>query len=72
MGRIALLVVVILLVTTVVFVGGSYLVIFWRDTIRRWKLEREADKKKQLKEANQEFIRATEQFEESKVKKDLN
>ena len=70
MGRIALLIVVLLIVTTAVFVGGSYLVIFWRDTLRRWKLEKEADEKRQLREANEEFIKATELFEKSKLESD--
>ncbi len=61
MGRILLLSLVLLVFGIVVFYGGSYLVIFWRDTLRRWKQEKEADRKRQLKEANEEFINATEQ-----------
>ena len=62
MGRILLLSLVLLVFGIVVFYGGSYLVIFWRDTLRRWKQEKEADRKHQLKEANEEFIKATEQI----------
>ncbi len=65
MGRILLLALVLLVFGVVVFYGGSYLFIFWRDMIRRWKLERAADKKRQLKEANEEFIKATEQIHKS-------
>ena len=65
MGRIALLIIVLLFVATVVFVGGSYLVVFWRDTMRKWRLEREADRQKQLKESNEEFIRATEHIKKT-------
>lgn len=62
MGRILLLVLVLLATGALVFYGGSYLVIFWRDTLRRWRLEREADRKRRLKEANEELIKATEQI----------
>jgi len=68
MGRILLLSLVLLVFGIVVFYGGSYLVIFWRDTLRRWKQEKEADRKRQLKEANKEFIKATEQIKLANTK----
>lgn len=54
--------IVVAVIGGAVFVGGSYLVVFWRDTLRRWKLEKQADEKRKLKEANEEFIKATEQL----------
>ena len=68
MGRIALLVILVLVIGTVVVVGGSYLVVFWRDTMRRWRLERNADRRKELRESNEEFIRAAEEFDKIKSK----
>ena len=65
MARILLLSLVLLVFSVVVFYGGSYLVIFWRDTLRRWKLEKKSDKKRELKEANEEFIKATERIKKS-------
>ena len=69
MGRILLLTLVLLIFSVVVFYGGSHLVIFWRDTLRRWRLEKEADKKRRLKEANEEFIKATERINKSNFEK---
>jgi len=68
MGRILLLSLVLLVFGIVVFYGGSYLVIFWRDTLRRWKLEKESDSKRRLKETNEEFIKATDQLSDFKSK----
>ena len=65
MARILLLSLILLVFSVVVFYGGSYLVIFWRDTLRRWKLEKKSDKKRELKEANEEFIKATERIKKS-------
>jgi len=68
MGRILLLALVLLVFSVVIFYGGSYLVIFWRDTLRRWKLEKRADRRRELREANEEFIKATEQINSAKAK----
>lgn len=71
MGRIALLLILVAIIGALVFYGGSYLVIYWRDTLRRWRLEREADEKRKLKEANEEFLKAAEHLNsiEAKVEK---
>jgi len=63
MVRIVILVFLLLLVSTAVFIGGSYLVVFWRDTTRRWKLEKEADRKRQIEAAKQEFIESAKVLE---------
>ena len=56
MGRIVILSLLALVILTIIFVGGSYLVVFWRDTTRRWRIEKAADKQKQIREAKQEFV----------------
>ena len=69
MGRIVVLALLAVVIVTIVFVGGSYLVVFWRDTTRRWKLEKEADKKRQIREAKQEFIESAKALDEIGSKK---
>lgn len=56
MGRIIILVFLLLVVSAAVFIGGSYLVVYWRDTRRRWRLEKADDEKRRIREANAEFI----------------
>ena len=43
----------------------SRLIVFWRNQLWKWKLEKEEHKKKQLKESEQEFIEATKIINES-------
>jgi len=63
MGRIVILLFVLLVVVTALFIGGSYLVVYWRDTTRRWRLEKEKDERKKIREANEEFIATSELLE---------
>lgn len=64
MGRIVVLVLLLLVISTVVFIGGSYLVVYWRDTTRRWRLEKQADRKRQIREAKEEFIESAKAMDE--------
>ncbi len=64
MGRIVILVVLLLLVLTALLIGGSYLVVFWRDTVRRWKLEKEEDRRRQIEEAKKDFIDSAKALED--------
>ena len=71
MGRIVVLALLALVIVTLVVVGGSYLAVFWRDTVRRWKLEKEEDRRKQIKEAKEEFLESAkvlDQFDSEKNK----
>ncbi len=71
MGRILLLSIVLIFAGVVLFIGGSYLVVFWRDTMRRWRLEKHADEKRQIRESTEEFIKATETLEQRSRKPDV-
>jgi len=64
MGRIVILALLAVFLITLVLVGGSYLAVFWRDTARRWKLEKEEDRKRQIREAKQEFIESAKALED--------
>lgn len=64
MGRIVILVILLLLVLTALLIGGSYLVVFWRDTVRRWKLEKEEDRRRQIEAAKKEFIDSAKALED--------
>ncbi|NNE66704.1 MAG: hypothetical protein HKN33_09055 [Pyrinomonadaceae bacterium] len=64
MGRIVVLVLLLLVISTVVFIGGSYLVVYWRDTTRRWRLEKQADRKRQIREAKEEFMESAKAMDE--------
>lgn len=43
----------------------SLLIVFWRDKLREWKLEKEEHERKKLKEAEEEFIKSTKILNES-------
>ncbi|MDH3494860.1 MAG: hypothetical protein OEM82_14995 [Acidobacteriota bacterium] len=64
MGRIVILALLAVVIGTIVVIGGSYLVVFWRDTVRRWKLEKDEDRKRQIREAKQEFIESAKALED--------
>ena len=64
MGRIIIIVFLGLLISGALFIGGSYLVVFWRDTTRRWRLEKEMDRKRQISEAKEEFLESAKVLDE--------
>lgn len=39
----------------IIAVGGSYLVVYWRDTRRRWRIENEQDERRRLQESLQDM-----------------
>ena len=59
MGRLIVIALLGILILRVVVIGGSYLVVFWRDTMRRWRLEKAEDRKRQIREAKEEFLESS-------------
>ncbi len=73
MGRIVVLALLAVVIVTLVIFGGSYLAVFWRDTVRRWRLEKQEDKRRQIREAKEEFLESAkvlDDFKSEKAKKD--
>lgn len=69
MGRIVVLVLLATVVVTLVIFGGSYLAVYWRDTIRRWRLEKQEDKRRQIRAAKEEFLESAKALDEIKSEK---
>jgi hypothetical protein len=65
MLRVAFLLIVLFAVISLGVFLISRLVVFWRNQLWKWKVEKEEFKKKQLKEAEQEFIKATKIMDET-------
>lgn len=65
MLRVAFLLIVLF---AVLALGGfliTRLIVFWRNQLWNWKLEKEEYKKKQLREAERELIDSTRMFDEN-------
>lgn len=65
MIRVAFLLIVLFAVISIGVFLISRLVVYWRNQIWKWKVEKEEYKKRQLKEAEQEFIKSTKIIDES-------
>lgn len=65
MLRVAFLLIVLF---AVIALGGfliTRLIVFWRNQLWNWKLEKEEYKKKQVREAERELIDSTRMFDEN-------
>lgn len=51
MGKIIFFSIFSVFLLVVIFIGGSYLIVYWRDTRRRWRIENEQDKRRQMQES---------------------
>lgn len=69
MGRIVVLALLALVIVTLVVFGGSYLAVFWRDTVRRWRIEKQEDRTRQIREAKEEFLESAKVLDEFKTEK---
>jgi hypothetical protein len=56
MIRVAFLLIIVFALVSLGIYLLSRLIVFWRDKLREWKLEKEEHEKRRLKEAEQEFI----------------
>ena len=65
MLRVAILLIVLATVVSLGIFLISRLIVFWRNQLWKWKIEKEEQKKKQIKEAEQEFIESTKIVNES-------
>ena len=60
-----ILLIVLFLVIALGLYFGSRLIVFWRNQLWRWKLEKEEYNKKKLREAEEEFIESTRIIDET-------
>ena len=65
MIRVAFLLIVLFAVISLGIFLLSRLIVFWRNQLWKWKIEKEEYKKKQIKEAEQEFVNSTKIINES-------
>ena len=65
MIRVAFLLIVVFALVALGIFLISRLIVFWRDKLRQWKLEKEEHEKRKLREAEEEFIKSTKILNES-------
>lgn len=56
--------VVIFIIASAAIYGGSKLIIMWRNTLHKWRVQREVEKKRIALEADEEFRKSMAEFEE--------
>ncbi len=60
MGKIIFFSIFSVALLVIIAVGGSYLVVYWRDTRRRWRIENQQDERRLLQESFQDLTNISE------------
>ncbi len=61
MGKIIFFSIFSVALLVIIAVGGSYLVVYWRDTRRRWRIENEQDERLRLQESFRDLTHLNEE-----------